>query len=70
MRESLLPAVGMKDKKGTVGGECWPLHEIVITNIVWCLACKRDVEGGSYLAQKSCNTIATVWALQVGGGMK
>jgi len=51
MRESLLPAVGMKDKKGTVGGECWPLHEIASTNIVWCMAYKRRVGGGAYRAQ-------------------
>jgi len=29
---------------------------------------QKGGRGGSYLAQKSCNTIATVWALQVGGG--
>jgi len=34
------------------------------------MAYKREVEGGSYLAHKSCNTIATVWALQVGETMK
>jgi len=48
----------------------WPLHNIVITSIAWCMAYKREVEGGSYLAQKSCNTIATVWASQVGGAAK
>ena len=45
----------------------WPLHDIVITYSVWCMANKREVEGGSYHAQTSCTTIATVWALQVGG---
>jgi len=30
----------------------WPLHDIVITNIVWCMAYQREVEGGgSYIAQ-------------------
>jgi len=29
----------------------WPLHDIVITNVVWCVAYKRDAEGGSYIAQ-------------------
>jgi len=24
----------------------WPLHDIVITNIVWCVAYKREIEGG------------------------
>jgi len=29
----------------------WPLHDIVITNRVWCMAYQREVEGGSYIAQ-------------------
>jgi len=24
----------------------WPLHDFVITNIVWCIACKREVGRG------------------------
>jgi len=32
------------------------------------MAYKTQVEGGSCLAQKSCNTIATVWAYRWGGG--
>jgi len=24
----------------------WPLHDIVIANIVWCMAYKREVVGG------------------------
>jgi len=28
----------------------WPLHDIVITNIVWCLAYQREVEGGRILS--------------------
>jgi len=24
----------------------WPLHDIVITNIVWCMVYKIEVEGG------------------------
>ena len=44
----------------------WPLHDIVITNIVWCKAYEREVEGGSYFAQLSCNSIETVRAMQAG----
>jgi len=29
----------------------WPLHNIAITNIVWCIAYTRGVGGGAYLAQ-------------------
>jgi len=29
----------------------WPLHNIAITNIVWCIAYKPGVGGGAYLAQ-------------------
>ena len=29
----------------------WPLHDIVVTNIVWCMAYKREVEEGSYTAR-------------------
>jgi len=35
--------------KGRVGS--WPLHDIVITNIVWCMAYQREFEGGSYIAE-------------------
>jgi len=42
-------------------------HDIVIANIVWCMAYNREVEGGSCIAHRSCNSIATVWAMQVGG---
>jgi len=35
-------------QEGQVRG--WPLHDIVITNIVWCMPYKREVEEGSYLA--------------------
>jgi len=41
----------------------WPLHDIVITNIVWCIGYKRKVEEGSYIAHQSCDSIATVWAM-------
>jgi len=40
-----------------------PLHNI--TNIVWCDAYKGEVEEGSYIAQESRNSIATVWPMQV-----
>ena len=29
----------------------WTLHDIAITNIVWCIAYKRGVGGASYIAQ-------------------
>jgi len=52
-------------------GAPWPLHDIAITNVVWCMACTRRVGwGGSYIAQQSCNNSAIVWAMRVGGGMK
>jgi len=41
----------------------WPLHDIAITNIVWCMAYKRGVRGASYIAQSTYNRIATVWAM-------
>jgi len=31
----------------------WPLPDIVITNIGWCTAYQREVEGGSYISQYS-----------------
>jgi len=30
---------------------CWPLHDLVITNVVWCRAYKREVKGGLYNVQ-------------------
>ena len=36
----------------------WPLHDNVITNIVWCMANKGRVGGGAYNAQWACNSIA------------
>jgi len=32
------------------------------------MAYTREVEGGSYSAQYSCNRIATVWGMEVGTG--
>jgi len=29
------------------------------------MAYQREVEGGLYIAQQLCNSIATVWAMQV-----
>jgi len=29
----------------------WPVHDIAITNIVWCMAYQKGVEGASYIAQ-------------------
>jgi len=33
------------------GADAWPLHDIAIPNIVWCMAYQREVEGGSCIAQ-------------------
>jgi len=44
-------------------GESNALHDIAITNIVWCMTYKRRVWGGSYSAHESCNGIAMVWAM-------
>jgi len=39
----------------------WPLHDISITSIVWCMTCQRGVGGGgAYIAQWPCNSIAIV----------
>jgi len=32
------------------GVDIWPLHNIAITNIVWCMAYQRRVGGASYIA--------------------
>jgi len=42
--------------------------ELILSDIVWCLVYTRGVEEGSYIAQSSCNTIARLWAMQVGQG--
>ena len=55
---------GCLDKKYRGGG----LHDIAIANIVWCMAYTRGVGGASYIAQWTCNSIAIVRAMQVGGG--
>jgi len=36
----------------------WPLHNIAITNMVWCMVYNRGVGGGAYIARWSCNSIA------------
>jgi len=46
----------------------WPLHDIAITNIAWCMAYKRGVGGASKSAQWACISIAIVRAMQVEGG--
>ena len=43
------------------------LHDIAITNSVLCMAYKRGV-GGIRILRKSWNSIAIVWAMQVGWG--
>jgi len=53
------------------GAVPWPLHDIVVTNIVWCIAYTREIEGESYTAQCSFISFAPGWAMQVGvGGCK
>jgi len=39
-------AVGAENKMAT-----WPLQDIAITNIVWCVAYERGVGRGSYTAE-------------------
>ena len=41
-----------------------------MTNMVWCMTYKRGGRGASYSAQWTCNLIAIVRAMQVGGGNK
>ena len=36
----------------------WPLHDIAISNIVWCMAFKGRVGGRACIAQWLCNSIA------------
>jgi len=39
--------------------QIWPLHDIAITNAVWCMAHKVGGSlGGAYIAQWACNSIA------------
>jgi len=52
------------------GGVVWHLHDIVITNSVWCMAYNGRVGKSSCIAQTSCNSIAVVWAMQIGGVIK
>jgi len=51
---------GLKREKGAYV-EIWPLHDIAIANIVWCIAYKRGVRtGGVYCAvvgQYICNSV-------------
>ena len=39
-----------------------------IANIVWCMGYASGGRGGLYIAQQRCNSIALLWAVQVGGG--
>ena len=39
-------AVRLQDLRRLMWGASWPLHDIVITNIVWCMPYKGEVEGG------------------------
>jgi len=36
----------------------WPLHDIAITNVLWCMAYTRGVGGRAYIAQSSWNSTA------------
>ena len=45
----------------------WPLHDIAGTNIVRCMAYKKGVGGGAYIAQWSCNRVSFASG---GGGSK
>jgi len=42
-----------KDSEAVLGVwlPAWPLHDIGMANIVWCMAFKTGVEGDSYIAQ-------------------
>jgi len=37
--------------KGAQRHLSWPLHDIAMTNIVWCMTYKGGVGGASYIAQ-------------------
>jgi len=53
--------------KETHGRDSWPVYNIAIIDIVWCIAYTRGVRRGASLAQQSCNTIATVRVIHVWG---
>jgi len=40
------------------GAAHWPLHDIAMTNIVWCVVYTGGVGGEAYIAQWVCNSIA------------
>ena len=66
-REDQYLSIEIQPYGGIVGS---PLHDIAMHNIVWCMAYKWGSEAGSNIAQWYCNSIATVWAMQVEGAMK
>jgi len=43
--------------------EYWPLHDIVLTNIVWCIAYKREVGSGvvyyPIIVQSCCTRVGS-----------
>ena len=53
---------------GGWGVRGWPSRNIAITNVVWCVAYKRGVGGGAYIAQWSCNSIPIGLSFAGGGG--
>jgi len=65
---SLAPAAAHRCHGSSETGE--PLHNIVITNFVRCIAYKERVGERSYIAQKSRTSIALVLVMQMGGGNK
>jgi len=47
----------------------WPLHDITLTNIVWCLAHKRGVgEGGAYIANCAICFVGKIQGRGLAGG--
>ena len=52
--------LGAGQRVGSESLETWPLQNIAIANIVVCMAYKGGVGGASYIAQKSCSSIAIV----------
>jgi len=36
----------------------WPVHDITIANVAWCMAYKRGSVGAANIAKWTCNRIA------------
>jgi len=50
--------------------QTWHVHDIAMTNIGWGMSYIRDIGGGPYIAQWSCNSLALGEALHMGGEPK